>query len=568
MERRLAAILAADVVGFSRLMEIDEAGTLATLKVRRKEILQPLVAKDRGRIFKVAGDGVLVAFASTVNAVQCAVELQQAMAAANRGQPGSRTIVLRVGINLGDVIVEGTDLYGDGVNIAARLEALAEPGSILVSGAVYDSVKNKIKVAFEDLGAQRLKNIAEPVRAYRLTGTTAVADPTPRTITDKPSIAVLPFTNMSGDPSQEYFSDGIAEDIITELSRSRDLLVIARNSSFQYRGKAVDVKRTGRELGAEYVVEGSVQKAGNRARITAQLITAATGNHLWAERYDRDLEDVFTVQDEVVRTIVTTLVGRVAEGGAEKAKRKPPQLWAAYDHFIRGRAHYHRYDLDAAEAPLRRSIELDPGYAPAYGRLASCLVLKYYTGGQDADLQEALRLAQTAIVLDPHDSCSHWTLAFVYLTMKRLDLAGIHFDRATALNPNDVDASINRGLWFVFMGRGEEALRSLDADLRRDPFPPTYYWEIRGMALFQTRRYEEAIEAFNRMDLLHWWTHCYMVACHAHSGSEAAARADATELLRLKPDFVIDDLERSESYRDPADLEHLKAGLRKVELPG
>ncbi|MCI0431007.1 MAG: hypothetical protein L0210_10750, partial [Rhodospirillales bacterium] len=324
VQRRLAAILAADVVGYSRLMEADEAGTLIALKTWRKEVLEPLVARHQGRVFKVIGDGVLVEFGSAVNAVQCAVELQQDMAAANVDVPENRRIVLRIGVNLGDVMVEGSDLYGDGVNIAARLESIAKPSGVLVSGTAFDYVRNKVNAGFEALGPQSLKNIAEPVRAYRVTGTPRVIT-TPKVPTDKPSIAVLPFTNMSGDPNQQYFGDGVVEDIITELSRFRSLFVIARNSSFAFRGEGIDIAEIARRLGVQYVVEGSIRRAGNRVRITAQLIDARNGAHLWAERYDRELEDIFAVQDEVVRTVVATVAGRVEAAGAELAKRKPPE---------------------------------------------------------------------------------------------------------------------------------------------------------------------------------------------------------------------------------------------------
>jgi len=289
VRRRLAAILAADVVGYSRMMERDEAGTLAALKQRRKATLEPLVARHQGRVFKVTGDGVLVQFDSAVNAVECAIELQQEMATANQSLPDDRHIILRIGVNLGDVIVEGSDLYGEGVNVAARLESIVEPGGILVSGTAHDYIRNKIKVRFDDLGPQTLKNITEPVRAYRVSDTPVVAAAAISHAADKPSIAVLPFANMSGDSAQDYFSDGITEDIITELSCNHGLLVIARNSSFQYRAAAVDVKRIGRELGAQYVVEGSVRRGGEHVRITAQLIDAATGGHVWAHRYDRGL---------------------------------------------------------------------------------------------------------------------------------------------------------------------------------------------------------------------------------------------------------------------------------------
>jgi adenylate cyclase len=565
-QRRLAAILAADVVGYSRLMEFDEAGTLAALKARRRDVLGPLLAKHQGRIFKTTGDGVLVEFASAVNAMQCAVDLQQGMAAANAEQPEERHIVLRIGVNLGDVMVEGGDLYGDGVNIAARLEGIAEPGGILVSGTAYDHAKNNIKVGFDDLGPQALKNISQPVRAYRVAGTPAVSVTAPKPATDNLSIAVLPFTNMSGDLEQEYFSDGITEDIITELGRFRELLVIARNSSFMFKGRAVDPKEVSRKLGAHFVVEGSVRKGGRRVRVTAQLIEASSGSHLWAERYDRNIEDIFVVQDEVVSTIVATLVGRLASSGAELSRRKPPQLWAAHDYFLQGRERAIRFDAEAAAPLLRRAIELDPAYARAYGWLSMQLYVLYSAHGRREDLEHELRAAQKAVELDPLDTVSHQAFGLVCSQMRQYDLAGIHFDRAVSLNPNDVYASTLRGLWLAFVGRGEEALRSLDADLRRDPFPPTWYWGCRGVAFLQLRRHAEALDAFQHMDLLHWWIHCYIAACHAHLGRIELAKREASEVLRLKPDFSIADFERSEWWRNPTDLEHVEDGMRKAGL--
>ena len=338
VHRRLAAILAADVVGYSRLMEQDEAGTLAALKARHKDVVRPLVAKHEGRIFKVMGDGVLAEFGSAVNAVQSALELQHGMAAANGDLPEDRRILLRIGVNLGDIMVESGDRYGDGVNIAARLEGIAEPGGILVSGTIYDHVRNKIDAGFDDLGAQSLKNILEPVRVYRVAGTPRVSVDATKLASDKPSIAVLPFTNMSGDPEQQYFSDGITADIITELSRFRQLLVIARKSSFENAGDFTDVRSVGRELGTKYVVQGGVRRLGNRIRITVQLIDAISGNHLWAERFDCDQQEIFAVQDQVIGTIVGTLVGRLQAAGAEQASRKPPTSLVAYECVLRGKA--------------------------------------------------------------------------------------------------------------------------------------------------------------------------------------------------------------------------------------
>ena len=335
MERRLAAILAADVVGYSRLMEQDEAGTLAALADRRKAVLEPLLAKHRGRVVQLMGDGTLVEFSSAVDAVQCAVDVQKAMKEANAKLSSDRMIVLRVGMNLGDVVVEDGDLYGDGVNIAARLEAMADPGGIYLSAAMHQQVERLLPFTFRDLGDRSLKNILRPVRVFCIADDQE-ADRAPGTgnsggrtfsLPSKPSVAVLPFANLSGDPEQQYFSDGITEDITTELSRFRQLFVIARHSSSQYRDNAIDVKRVGRELGVEYVVEGSVRRMGERVRITTQLIDAITGNHLWAERYDRDLKDIFSVQDDVVRSIVATIPGRIEEAGSRSARRKRPETW-------------------------------------------------------------------------------------------------------------------------------------------------------------------------------------------------------------------------------------------------
>jgi TolB-like protein len=565
VQRRLAAILAADVVGYSRLMEQDEAGTHATLKGRRKEVLEPVVARYRGRIFKVTGDGALMEFSSAINAVQCAIELQEQMAAANAPLPEGRRIVLRIGVNLGDVMVEGSDLYGEGIILATRLEGIAEPGGVLVSGTAFDHVKNKVNADFEDLGTQPLKNIAQPVRVYRVAGTPSVA--TPKVATEKPSIAVLPFVNMSGDGEQQYFSDGITEDIITELSRYRSLLVIARNSCFQFRGPSVDIADVRRKLGIQFVVEGSIRRSGSRIRITAQLVDAATGHHVWAERYDRDLQDIFAVQEDLARAIAATLEGRIAASGADLAGRKPTQHWGAYDYFLRGRECVNRYDTTAAEPLFRRAIELDPNYAQAYTWQSLVYVIGYFDDGRSATLAEALRFADKAMLLDPADACSHRAVGLVSMIMKRLDLAGIHFDRAVALNPTDTFTICLRGLWLAHMGRADEALQSVDAGLRRDPFPPTFYWEFRGVALFEARRYREAIQAFSEVAQPPWWCRCYLAACYAHLGMIEEAQGHAAEVLRLKPDFSVTDIERTEPFKNPADIQHLENGLRKAGLP-
>jgi adenylate cyclase len=378
VQRRLAAIFAADVVGYSRLMERDEAGTLVALKSRRKDVLQPLLAKHCGRIVKLMGDGVLVEFASAVNAVQCAVELQNAMAAANDDVPQDSWILLRVGINLGDVMVEGSDLYGEGVNISARLEALADPGSIVVSRTVFNHVRGKVKVGFDDLGEQQLKNIADPVRIYRLRpgGAAAIARPA-LALPEKPSIAVLPFENMSGDPDQEYFADGLTENIITGLSRFRDLFVMARHSSFAYKGKAAKIPDVCRELGVRYVLEGSVQMSSGRVRIAAQFIDGVTDHHLWAERYDRKVEDIFAVQDEVTEMIVGTLAtsygGRLRKAWSARSEGSGLRNFRAIDYFQLGQeflGHFTREDNVRACEYFRKAADLDPGYAKPCAKIA------------------------------------------------------------------------------------------------------------------------------------------------------------------------------------------------------
>jgi TolB-like protein len=566
MERRLAAILAADVVGYSRLMEQDEAGTLAALKERRKGILDPLVAAHRGRIVKVMGDGVLVEFASAVNAVVCAVELQKRMTAANDGLPGERRILLRIGINLGDVMVEGGDLYGDGVNIAARLEELADPGGICVTAKVHDEVRRKLDLVFEDAGEQTLKNMAEPLRIYR-TGGERGRRPATRQAPSlkKPAIAVLPFVNMSGDPDHEYFSDGITEDIITGLTRFRSLLVIARNSSFQYRERP-DLRQVGRELGVHYVVEGSVRKAGNRIRISVQLLDATTGSHLWAEHYDRELKDVFAVQDEVARTIVVTLEGRIALGGAERAQRKPTDRMDAYDCVLQAREHMNRYNHPAAEPLLIRAIAADPGYREAHARLAIVLVNKFRLDGERNHLSRAKTHAEQALALDSTNELPHTAMAFVYTYSKQFDLAGVHYERSIHLNPNNPRVATMHAMWLTYVGRPKEALQRLDETVRCDPFPTTWYWGVRGVTLFQLRRYKDAIDVFNKMPIQHAWDHAYLAAAYAHAGLLDDAHGQSAAYRAARPTIALADFVPLLPYKDQQPLEHLIEGLRKAGL--
>jgi adenylate cyclase len=566
MERRLAAILAADVVGYSRLMEADEAGTLTALKERRRDILKPLVAQHQGRIVKVMGDGVLVEFASAVNAIACAVDLQSKMAAANDGIADDRRIVLRIGINVGDVVVEGGDLYGDGVIIAVRLQAMAEPGGICLAASVHEQVGNRLLLAFEDLGPCEVKNISKPVRALRV----RMEPDRPAAIRPseaRPSIAVLPFANMSDDPTQLYFSDGITEDIITELSRFRSLFVIARNSSFQYRDKATDVRRIARELGVQFVVEGSVRRADNNVRIRAQLIDAGTGNHLWVERYDRPLSDIFALQDEVVHKIAARLEGRLAASIAQRARRKPTQSMVAYECILRAREHLGTFDWSTAEPLLLHAIALDPDYAQAHAWLAANLIYRFFSESRPEFLDRSLNHAQRAVALDGNDGLCHCFLAQTHTFRREFDVAGIHFERALALNPADVLTIAHRCRWLTCMGRQEEALAGLDDVLLREPFPPSWYWEGRAIALIAARRYQDAIDAIGRMSRLHDYVHAYLAACHAQLGQREKAQAEAAEVLRMRPDFTIRWLMLSEPFKNPVDAEPELEALRKAGLP-
>ena len=571
VQRRLAAILAADVVGYSRLMERDEAGTLATLKSRRKEVVGPLVARYHGRIFKVTGDGVLVQFDSAVEAVRCAIDVQLGMAAASKSLSEDDRIILRIGINLGDVIAEGSDLYGDGVNIAARLQTIAQPGCILVSGAAYDQVKNKIDTVFEDLGAQNLKNIADPVRAYRVTGTPRVAV-APAKATDRLSIAVLPLTNMGGDPEQQYFSDGITEDIITELSRFRQLHVLARNSSFRYRGQDVDIIRVGRELGVQYLVEGSVRRIGDRIRITAQLIDAGSGRHVWAERFDRNKDDLFAVQDQVVRTIAATVQGRVGAADAAQARRKPPSSLDAYDCVLRGEALPVGDHEAAAEARrlFERALELDPEYALAHSDLAYSFYLEWHRdmGRSDDALNKAFSLAGRAVLLDPHDSRCQTMLGWICLVCEFFEQAEQHYMKARELNPNSPMLMASLGDFNLSLGKPEEAIEYYKEAKLLDPFhEPPWYYPALGSAYFVGRQYENAIAAFSRPSSMHFWGHAYLAASYAFAGRVDRARSSADEVLRLVPDFSCRRFAEKESYKRAEDRRHILDGLRLAGLP-
>jgi adenylate cyclase len=445
---------------------------------------------------------------------------------------------------------------------------LTEPGSIIVSRTVYNHVRGKVRLGFDDLGERQLKNIAEPVRIYRLRpdGEGVITRPA-LALPNKPSIVVLPLTNMSGDLEQRYLSDGITEDIITALSRFHSLFVIAHNSSFQYREKAVDVRRVAQELGVQYVAEGSVRKAGTNIRIAAQLIDAPTGKHLWAERYEGGLQDIFAFQEEAARTIAATLEGRVAASGAEQARRKPTEAWAAYDCLLQGRARNAAFDEVGAEVLFARAIELDPGYTHAHAWRAVALSSQYWQDQQLDKLRHAEACARAAVSLDDHDALSHWAMAYVSLRQRKFDFAGVHFDRARSLNPNDVLIAADHANWLTRMGRPSEALEGLDEVMRRDPFPPTWVWGFRFSALFHLKRYEEAIVALRNMATLHSWHYAYFAAAYAHVGQLDDAYRELATFLEIEPRASLALVAAAEPYFDHALREHFLEGLRKAGLP-
>ena len=584
MERRLAAILAADVVGYSRLIRADEEGTIAALKALRADLIDPKLAEHNGRLVKLMGDGMLVEFASVVDAVRAAVETQQAVAERNTALPGDKRIEFRVGINLGDVVIDGDDIHGDGVNVAARLEALADSGGICVSGKVYEEVRDRTDFVFEDLGEQEVKNINRPVRVWRwvanaeVTASVSAKTNEPLPLPDKPSIAVLPFINMSGDPEQEYFSDGVTEDIITELSRFRSLFVISRNSSFTYKGRSINVKEIGRDLGVQYVVEGSVRKAGNRVRITAQLVETATGNHLWAERYDRDLDDIFAVQDEVTRAIVTSIEPEMASTERERARRKPPDDLGAWDYYQRGLWHLYQFTReDNAEAQrlIRQSVELDPEFASAHAELAYVLVqnlIQGYSEARPENIAEVLRAAQQAVALDDKDAVAHLTLGRVYLLKREYTASVEELETAIALNPSSARAQYSLGFSLTFAGNPEAAIPRFETAIRLSPNDPEMpsFLEMLAWACLQTKRYEVAVEWSSkaiRRPNAEFWAYANLAAALGHLGRRNEAIVALGELLRRNPDFSPKFLRKHVYYnRVPDHLEHYIDGLRKAGL--
>ena len=584
LQRRLAAILAADVVGYSRMMDADEAGTLARLKALRSEIFDPITARFGGRIFKTTGDGSLAEFGSAVDAVQAAIDVQRVLAEHNKALPEDRRIVLRIGISLGDVIVEGDDLYGNGVNVAARMEALAEPGAICVSGNVHEHAGNAPGVVFEDLGEQAIKNIDRPVRCYRVrpqsdaTPSASVDRPdTPSPLPDKPSIAVLPFNNLSGDPEQEYFADGMTEDIITGLSRFRSLFVTARNSTFAYKGKSPDVRDVARDLGVRYVLEGSVRRGGERIRITGQLIDAGTGNHLWAEHYDRELEDIFAVQDEVTEAIVAAIAPEIGDVERERAQRKTPGNLDAWGLYQRGLAAYYvstEEGLTSAIEQFDRVNEVDPSFAPAFAMAAGArwrYVLHFEPDDRAEYLSQAREKAYAAIELDRRDPTGLWNAGHVHSMLAQHDVAIAKVEEAIGLNPNDAMSRYSLGSVLCSAGRAKEAIPHIDHAMRlspRDIFI-TGMLTHRAFVLFVLERYEEALGWAQRARLSpnpRSMTYALLTAVLAKLGRQEEARAALNDLLAHAPGISCAKY-RVNPFGGPEVMARFADALRDAGLP-
>jgi TolB-like protein len=555
MERRLAAILAADMVGYSRLIRADEEGTIAALKALRADLIEPSIAAHHGRVVKLMGDGMLAEFASVVDAVRSAVETQQAVAARNSALPDDKRIEFRVGINLGDVVIDGDDIHGDGVNVAARLEGLSEPGAICISGKVYEEIRDRVDFAFEDMGDQEVKNIDRPVRVWRWLPDRDVAPEAASSegslaLPAKPSIAVLPFDNLSGDPEQEYFADGITEDIITALSKFRWFFVIARNSTFVYKGQAVDIKQVGRELGVRYVLEGSVRKAGSRVRITAQLIEAATGNHVWAERYDRSLEDIFELQDEITSTIAAAVEPELGGSERERAMRKPTEHLGAWDLFQRDVAVMWRQDLasiDVGSELIRQAVELDPGFGQAHGHLAfAAFFLLVYEWAEDRDevLRQGIADAGKAIAIDRRDYFAHHALG------RLKTLAGEHpaavraLDTCVGINANFALGYVGLAEAHVYGGDPRKAIAHADTAIRLSPNDPLMWDTLhyKASAYVRLDDFDRAIEIFEKVcefPTVQYVPAATLAALYVLQGREAEGRKALENARRLEPKLSI-----------------------------
>lgn len=576
MEHRLAAVLAADMVGYSRLMEADERGTLARLRTHRIELIDPAIAKNQGHIIKTTGDGMLVEFQSVTDAVRCAAEVQERMRRRNSDVADERRIDFRIGINLGDIIFEDGDIFGDGVNIAARVEQLAEVGGICVTAAVHDQVEGRVDVAFEDLGEKALKNISRPVRVYRVVAESLEPRPVPVKrqpgAVVKPTVAVLPFVNMSGDPEQEFFADGLTEDILTELSRRRELFVISRTSTFVYKGQAANLPEIARKLGARYLVEGSVRKAGDRLRVTVQLIDTASDSHIWAERYDRRLDDVFSIQDEITSAIVATLPGRLEAAQHDQLARTKPSNMAAYECVLAAKVLHHRSSRDDNAEALKlidRALTLDPDYAHAHA-WRGCILGQAWGYGwckdKDATFSAIAFELDRAMALDDNDADVHRILAAVAIVRNDMNRARYHQDRALALNPNYDLVVVQMGELFTWLGRAQEGVDWIRKAMRLNPHHPARFWSHLGKAHFVGRQYAQAIEAFMHLSATDTQLHAFLAACYGWLGDRTAASAHLSRLRELDPQLDLQKFLATMHYANEADLQHLADGLVKAGM--
>ncbi|MCY1328755.1 Adenylate and Guanylate cyclase catalytic domain protein [compost metagenome] len=575
MEQRLAAVLAADMAGYSRLMEADEAGTLARLRTHRIELIDPAIAKNKGRLIKTTGDGMLVEFQSVTDAVKCAVEIQQRMKRRNSDVPEDRRIEFRIGINLGDIIFEDDDIFGDGVNIAARIEQLADVGGICVTAAVATQVADRLELPIEDLGEKILKNISRPVHLYRIGPEGVILPASPdeadaKRAVCKPTIVVLPFDNMSGDPDQEFFADGLTEDIITALSRRHELFVISRNSSFVYKNQPVNAREVAARLGAQYLVEGSVRKIGERVRVTVQLIDALNDAHIWADKYDRQLNDIFAIQDEVTAAIAATLPGRVEAAQRDQLSRTKPANMAAYECALAAKVLHHRStvaDNSQAQSLIDRAVALDPGYAHAHAWRACILGQAWVYGwcaDKDATWVEVNAELERALALDDNDADVHRILAAVNVNNNELTMARYHQERALFLNPNYDLVVVQQGELLTWLGRPEEGVEWILKAMRLNPHHPERFWSHLGKAHFAARQYGEAIEAFMHLTSMDETQHAFVAACHGWLGDNIAANAHMEKVRTLAPTFGIETFLSTLHYAQESDAQHLREGLTKA----
>jgi adenylate cyclase len=573
--RRLAAIVTADVVGYSRLMGADETGTLAALRAHRSELIDPLIADHGGRIVKTMGDGLLLEFPSVVDAIICSLEFQTGMLERNAGIADGGAIRWRVGVHLGDVIVEDDDIFGDGVNVASRIEALADPDGIAISDDAHRQVRDRLDIAWRDGGEHRVKNIARAIPIWRWIPSAGQAPPIAAGASELPaapdgaSIAVLPFDNMSGDREQDYFADGITEDIITELSKIPGLLVISRNSTFTYKGKATKAQDVCAALGVRYVMEGSVRKAGERVRITAQLIDGRSGGHMWAERYDRGMADIFAVQDDVTEKIVRALEVNLADKMVGRPARMDTDKPAAYDCVLRGREQYRLFSKDGnlnARRLYEEAIAIDPDYAAAHAGLAGTCLHDWFLGSPDA-LDRAFELALRANALDPSLPLVHEALGNVYLFRKQHEEALAAARRWIEVEPGNADAYANLAGALLFIGEPEQVISLIEKATRLNPFHPFYYTLYRGMALLSMERYQEALEALERSAAHNpesLATYLYLAACHGHLGENEPAREALAEMHGIHPEFSMAWVRNFQPYKRAADLDRLVEGLRRA----